>query len=88
MNSGIACIVCGEEGHRASRCKSAGLPPDGFYSGGGGGHQHDDDCEETASISHLPPSQIYSKDDESLSKQQETASSHPYSPNKPSNEAV
>ena len=46
----LACTVCGEAGHKASRCKSLGLPPPGFHTGGngGGGHSHDDEDEKAA----------------------------------------
>jgi hypothetical protein len=88
MNSGIPCTVCGGGCTRPSHCKSLGVPPDGFYTGGGGGHQHDDDCEDAPFIAYWQLAQIYSKDDESLSKQQETASWRPRSPSKPSSVAV
>ncbi len=43
------CIVCGEAGHRPSRCAELRTPlKDGFQGGGGGGggHSHDDDEDE------------------------------------------
>ena len=42
------CTLCGQQGHKASRCKELNPPnPDEFFSGGGGGggHSHDDDDE-------------------------------------------
>ncbi len=88
MNSATPCTVCGGGCAKASNCKSLGVPPDGFYSGGGGGggHSHDDDDE--AITEHWQLAQICSTGDEFQSKQQETASSHPHSPNKPSSVAV
>jgi hypothetical protein len=89
MNSGIACTVCGEQGHKPSKCKSIGIPPDGFYSGGGGGHQHDDDCEDHIhSSAHWIVAQNGSQDDEVPSNSQAPLVWDLYSPNRPSNEAV
>ena len=87
MNSGITCIVCGEEGHRPSKCKAIGIPPEGFYTGGGGGHQHDDDCDEKVSA-YWPVVQSDSLDDEVPSNSQAPTVWDLYSPNTPSNEAV
>ena len=88
MNSGIACTVCGEQGHKPSKCKSIGIPPEGFYSGGGGGHQHDDDCEDSLSIAYWLVAQTDSLGDEAPSNSQVPTASDPYSPNTPSNASV
>jgi hypothetical protein len=47
--SPVMCRVCGGTGHKLSKCKELGLPPEGFFKpSGGGGHCHDedDDCDE------------------------------------------
>ena len=49
MNAACPCVVCGEGGHRPSKCPSLHIPlKDGFWSGGngGGGHDHGDDDDE------------------------------------------
>ncbi len=46
MNAACPCSLCGEGGHKASRCPALRDPlKDGFQSGGGGGggHDHDED---------------------------------------------
>jgi hypothetical protein len=90
MNSGIACTVCGEQGHKPSKCKSLGLPPDGFYTGGGGGggHSHDDDDEHCHSSAHWIVAQNGSQDDEVPSNSQAQIAWDLYSPNTPSNAVV
>jgi hypothetical protein len=40
------CTLCGGTGHKMSKCKELGLPPEGFFKPSGGGHCHDDDCDE------------------------------------------
>ena len=50
------CTLCGNTGHRASRCKELGVPPDGFYKPSPGMHQgDDDDCDEKVRNLHLKP---------------------------------
>jgi hypothetical protein len=51
----VSCMACGAAGHHAMRCKSLGIPPDGFYTGGngGGGHDHDDDEKAATSAARL-----------------------------------
>jgi hypothetical protein len=66
------CFVCGKEGHKASKCKSLGVPPDGFYTGGGGDGGHDHDEEDSLLSSALKLyKQACSQDDEILSKPRE-----------------
>ena len=66
------CFVCGEEGHKASKCKSLGVPPDGFYTGGGGGGSHDHDEEDSLlSCAWTLYKRACSQDDETLSIPQE-----------------
>ncbi len=53
---GCACRLCGEQGHKPSRCPMLGVPPDGFYSGGGGGgggHDHDEDDASSLQVASL-----------------------------------
>ena len=90
MNSGVPCTVCGGGCAKPSHCKTLGVPPDGFYTGGngGGGHSHDDDDENATFTVYWQFSRICSKDDESPSKQQETASWRPHSPSKSSSVVV
>lgn len=47
MNSASACTVCGEAGHRATRCAALHAPlKDGFWAGGNGGGGHGGDEED------------------------------------------
>jgi hypothetical protein len=46
-------MICGKEGHSASRCKEIGIPPDGFYKPAPGQHQHDEDCDDAIRVIHL-----------------------------------
>ena len=46
--SQLVCTVCGGAGHKMSKCKELGLPPEGFFKPSGGGHCHDEDCEDEA----------------------------------------
>lgn len=89
MNSGIACTVCGEDGHKPSKCRSLRLPPDGFYTGGGGGggHSHDDE-DESITCAYWLVGQTDSQDDEVLSNLQAQTVWDLYSPNTLSNEVV
>lgn len=86
--SSAMCMVCGEAGHRSSRCKSLRIPPLDFETGcgGGGGHSHDDEDE---SISYL---QLYalvdSEDDGILSKLREPVLYYHMFPSRSSNEVV
>jgi len=66
------CFVCGEQGHKASKCKSLGLPPDGFYTGGGGGggHNHDEEDSLVKNVWILYK-QIDSQNGETLSRLRE-----------------
>jgi hypothetical protein len=77
-------MLCGEQGHKPSRCPSLRLPPDGFSGGGGGGggHSHDEDdslgiCGAQLMVAQLIVGRrdwlIRSTDDEFLSKSQARA---------------
>jgi hypothetical protein len=45
--SPVMCRVCGGTGHKLSKCKELGLPPEGFFKpSGGGGHCHDEEDDE------------------------------------------
>ena len=48
--SSIVCTLCGQQGHKMSKCKELNPPKkDEFFSGGGscgGGHSHDEDDEK------------------------------------------
>ena len=50
MPKSYTCLVCGEQGHASSSCKSVAIPPEGFYTGGGGGHSHGDDEDDQCQI--------------------------------------
>lgn len=66
------CFVCGEQGHKASKCKYLGVPPDGFYTGGGGGGGHDHDEEHSlVKNAWIPYRQTCSQDDETPSRLRE-----------------
>jgi hypothetical protein len=84
---GCACMLCGEQGHKPSRCPTVRLPPDGFYTGGGGGggHDHDDDEGATVTLRDWPERSV---GDESPSRGQErTPWTHAF-PSTPSNGAA
>lgn len=55
MQSSSKCAVCGEGGHKPSRCKALRIPPEGFFTGGdgGGGHGGDDEDEALEQITTL-----------------------------------
>ena len=61
-----SCLICGEQGHKSSRCKSIGIPPEGFFTGGNGGgsHDHDDDEKATTNVSMKYYMPFCSMDDE------------------------
>ena len=66
------CFVCGEQGHKASKCKSLGVPPEGFYTGGGRGGSHDHDEEDSLlSSAWKLYKQACSQDDGILSRPRE-----------------
>ena len=46
----MPCMHCGQA-HWSSRCKSLGIPPEGFSKdNGGGGHDHGDDEDDSVAI--------------------------------------
>lgn len=86
----MQCLICGEQGHKSSRCKSIAIPPDGFFTGGGGGggHSHDDD-DEKCTISFVTPyKQCDLMDDEIQSRLKMQRVPFHKSPNRSSNAVV
>ena len=93
MQSASKCAVCGEGGHKPSRCKALAIPPEGFFTGGdgGGGHGGDDEDESlgSTSVSSSPQmTQSGSLDGEIQPTQRELASAPHNSPSTPSSERV
>ncbi len=91
---------CGQA-HWSSRCKSLGIPPEGFSKeNGGGGHDHGDDEDDSVAItlvekigftalSFLHGGQNGSRGDEFPSKRRARTPLTPHaSPNRPSSVAV
>jgi hypothetical protein len=90
MQGSYTCSVCGNGGHTPSKCKSLGIPPEGFFTGGdgGGGHGGDEEDESiaiNASVAVPPQLQNGSADDESQPTPQVLALALRNSPNTPSN---
>lgn len=87
----MPCMHCGQA-HWSSRCKSLGIPPEGFSKeNGGGGHDHGDDEEERVYLtvlSSLHAVQIGSQGGGFQSNQQALTPSIHASPNRPSSVAV
>jgi hypothetical protein len=62
-------MVCGENGHKASKCSELFPPPDELYTGPGcGADDHDHDDESFITYEMQVKTQVYSKDDVLLSK--------------------
>jgi hypothetical protein len=96
MQGSYTCTVCGNGGHTPSKCKSLGIPPEGFFTGGdggdgGGGHggdEEDDSIAINASVAVPQQQQNGSAGDESQPTPQVLASAPHNSPNTPSNVSV
>jgi hypothetical protein len=94
MQGSYTCTVCGNGGHTPSKCKSLGIPPEGFFTGGDGGGGHGGGDEEDAftainAIAAVPQQpQNGSAGGESQPTPQVLASAPHNSPNTPSNVSV
>jgi hypothetical protein len=93
MQGSYTCSVCGNGGHTPSKCKSLGIPPEGFFTGGDGGGGHGGDEEDkviainaSAAVPQQP--QNGSAGDESQPTPQVLASAFHNSPNTLSNASV
>ena len=64
-----SCMVCGENGHKSSKCSELFPPSNEIYTGPGcGADDHDHDDESFLIYDAQLKKQVYSKDDGFLSK--------------------
>jgi hypothetical protein len=66
-----SCKVCGEAGHKSSKCSELGPPPEGMYTGEGCGADDDHDHDRAiVTCGRMLLGQNGSMDDEIQSKRQ------------------